>query len=230
MKQRNAKKKSAFYAMGQTLLRWIFTPIFRMKVIGKENVPKEGALLLCSNHVSAMDPILLGIIQPRQVCYMSKAELFQNKFLGAVLRGLGAFPVERGTGGADALANAYRLLDENAVVGVFIEGTRSKTGELLRPKTGAALLRYRSGAPIVPVCITAEGGKPRPFHRTEIRFGKPIKPEIPDESSMQLRRASRAIMAEITEMREESRVSMNLPKPPEKPALAEKTEQKEDNA
>lgn len=218
------KKKSPLYAAGQVLLRMICKPLFRLNVIGKENIPADGAFLLCSNHVSAADPILLGIVQPRQMNYMAKAELFQNKLLGALLRGLGAFPVERGTGGADSLAHADKLLEEDAAVGVFIEGTRSKTGELLRPKTGAALLCYRSHAPVVPVCITAEGGKPKLFHRTEIRFGKPMTPDIPEQSSMHLRRASRDIMGEITALRAESVKSMGLALP------AAASEQKEDDA
>lgn len=216
MKKRAAKRKGAFYALGQFLLRLFYYPVYRLKVIGKENIPKEGPVLLCSNHIAMKDPVLLGVVQPRQVFYIAKEELFRNKFICAVLRGLGAFPVRRGSGGADALADAYQLLDQNAMVGVFIEGTRSKTGELLKPKTGAALLRYRTGAPVVPVCITAEGGGcSRPFRRTEIRFGKPISPEIPDDSSMQLRRASRAIMAEITALRAESARSMGFALPAE---------------
>lgn len=214
MEKRSAKRKGIFYAVGQFLLRLFYYPVYRLKVIGRENIPKSGPVLLCSNHIAMKDPVLLGIVQRRQVFYMAKEELFRNRFISAVLRGLGAFPVKRGTGGAGALADAYKLLDENAVVGVFIEGTRSKTGELLKPKTGAALLRYRTGAVVVPVCITAEGGKcSRPFHRTEIRFGKPISPEIPDDSSMQLRRASRAIMAEITALRAESARSLGFPLP-----------------
>lgn len=211
-----AKRRGVFYTIGQFLLRLLFYPVYRLRVIGREHLPADGAVLLCSNHIAAIDPILLGIVLKRQVFYMAKEELFRNKFVGMVLRGLGAFPVRRGSGGADALADAYKLLDQNAVVGVFIEGTRSKTGELLKPKTGAALLRYRTGAAVVPACITAEGGgRSRPFKRTEIRFGAPISPEIPDDSSMQLRRASRAIMAEITALRAESARSMGFALPAE---------------
>lgn len=214
-KVRKAKRKDWLYVIGQFLLRLFYYPVYRLHVIGRENLPKEGPALLCSNHVTATDPILLGVSQKRQVFYMAKEELFHNKFVGKILRLLGAFPVKRGTGGADALEDGLDLLKENAVVGVFIEGTRSKTGELLRPKTGAALLAYQSKAPVVPVCITgAEGGRPRPFKRTEIRFGRPIPAEtlsIPDDSSMQLRRASRTVMGEIAALREESLKAMGLP-------------------
>ena len=110
--------------------------VFRMKVEGAENVPKEGPVLLCSNHLAKRDPVLLGLSQKRQVFYMAKEELFQSKFLGRLFRMLGAFPVKRGTGGSDALEDAYALLKQNAVVGVFIEGHRSKDGLLRKPKTG----------------------------------------------------------------------------------------------
>lgn len=214
-KIRKAKRKDWLYVIGQFLLRLFYYPVYRLHIVGRENLPKEGPVLLCSNHVTAIDPILLGVSQRRQVYYMAKEELFRNRFIGGVLRLLGAFPVKRGTGGTDALEDGYALLEKNAVVGVFIEGTRSKTGELLKPKTGAALLAYQTKAPVVPVCITgAEGGRPIPFKRTEIRFGAPISAEgmpIPDASSMQLRRASRTVMSEITALREESLKAMGLP-------------------
>ena len=135
-KERKAKRKTWLYLVGQIILWWYFHLVFRMKVVGAENVPQEGPVLLCSNHLAKRDPVLLGLCQKRQVFYMAKEELFRNKFLGGLFRMLGAFPVKRGTGGADALEDAYTLLEENGVVGVFIEGHRSKDGRLLKPKTG----------------------------------------------------------------------------------------------
>ena len=215
--EKKAKRKGGLYAFGCFLLKLFYWPVYRIRVEGRENIPAEGPVLLCSNHVAMKDPIMLGIVQKRQVFYMAKEELFHNGFIGGLLRRLGAFPVSRGTGGTDALQEAYDLLEENAVVGVFIEGHRSKTGELQKPKTGAALLCYRTQAPVVPVCITAEDGKlPKPFHRTLIRIGKPISPEkleLPDDSSMQLRRASRAIMGEIAVLREESLKELGVAPP-----------------
>lgn len=221
-KNSKVKKNSGFYSVATRLLRLFFFPVYRIKVEGSENMPKEGPVLLCSNHVAMKDPVMLGLCQRRQIYYMAKAELFENKLVGGLLRSLGAFPVKRGTGGADALEDGYHLLNDNGVVGVFIEGHRSKTGELQKPKTGAALLAYRTKAAVVPVCITAEDGKrPRPFHRTLIQFGKPLTAEqlnIPDESSMQLRRASRTIMAEITAMRADALKGFGVALPaPEEP-------------
>ena len=214
-KERKAKRKTWLYLVGQIILWWYFHLVFRMKVVGAENVPQEGPVLLCSNHLAKRDPVLLGLCQKRQVFYMAKEELFRNKFLGGLFRMLGAFPVKRGTGGADALEDAYTLLEENGVVGVFIEGHRSKDGRLLKPKTGAALLAYKTKAPVVPVCITAgDGLQPGMFKRTLIRFGKPISAQelhIQDDSSMQLRRASRTIMGRIAQLREESCKELGLP-------------------
>ena len=216
------KRKTWLYLVGQIILWWYFHLVFRMKVIGAENVPKEGPVLLCSNHLAKRDPVLLGLSQRRQVFYMAKEELFQNRFLGGLFRMLGAFPVKRGSGGSDALEDAYALLAQNGVVGVFIEGHRSRDGKLLKPKTGAALLAYETKAPVVPVCITAwDGRQPGMFKRTMIRFGKPLSPQeldIKDSSSMQLRRASRTIMGRIAQLREEACKELGLPSqlvPPE---------------
>ena len=203
------KRKTWLYLVGQIILWWYFHLVFRMKVIGAENVPKEGPVLLCSNHLAKRDPVLLGLSQRRQVFYMAKEELFQNKFLGGMFRMLGAFPVKRGSGGSDALEDAYALLAQNGVVGVFIEGHRSRDGKLLKPKTGAALLAYETKAPVVPVCITAgDGRQPGMFKRTMIRFG------------MQLRRASRTIMGRIAQLREESCQALGLPSQLEPPKEA----------
>lgn len=221
--KRAAKRKTWLYVIGQFLLTLFYYPVFRIRVKGRENIPQTGPVLLCSNHMAKRDPVMLGVAQRRQVFYMAKEELFQNWFIGGILRKLGAFPVARGSGGADALQNAYRLLDENAMVGVFIEGHRSKDGLLQKPKTGAALLAYRTKAPVVPVCITTgDGGLPKMFKRHIISIGKPIpaqKLNIPDDSSMQLRRASRVIMGAITELREETLKELGLPS-----QLPEKTE------
>ncbi len=206
-KKRDSKRKMWLYAVGQFLLTLFYYPVFRMRVRGRENIPRGGPVLLCCNHAAKRDPVMLGVSVTRQVFYMAKEELFQGRFLGGLLRRLGAFPVLRGSGGADAL--------QEAVGGVFIEGTRSKTGKLGRPKTGAALLAWRTKAPVVPVCITSEDGRPpRMFKRTVVEFGRPIPFEelgMPDDSSMQLRKASRKIMAQIAALRARALEDFGLP-------------------
>lgn len=221
-KIKSRKPNNWLYSFACFLLRLFFFPVYRMEVRGRENIPPEGPIILCSNHVSVKDPIFLGVSQKRQVFYMAKEELFKNPIAGTVLKWLGAFPVNRGSGGAEALSTGEKLLRENAQVGIFIEGTRSKTGALGRPKTGAAYLAYKTGAPILPACVVGQSGKlPLRFQKTIITFGKPISKEelgIPDETSLSLRRASRKIMASIAELHREARVSLGLPQEVEESA------------
>ena len=93
-KERKAKRKTWLYLVGQIILWWYFHLVFRMKVVGAENVPQEGPVLLCSNHLAKRDPVLLGLCQKRQVFYMAKEELFRylmgewSRQLTALLEGL----------------------------------------------------------------------------------------------------------------------------------------------
>lgn len=192
---------------------WIFAGLFfRCEFRGTENLPaREQKVLVCSNHISALDPIFVAVACiRRQLFFMGKAELFRNPVLAYFFRKCGAFPVERGTGGADALAEARRLLDEEGrAVTIFIEGTRSKTGELLKPKMGTAVLANQTQAPILPVCITTKDClSPKLFGRVIVTFGELIQPEefgIETGSGVEMRRLSRMIMERIAAMREEDK-------------------------
>lgn len=198
------------YRMARYVLPLYYRWVYKLKIVGCENIPQNGPVILASSHVNARDPLFLGLgCKPRQVHYMAKASLFKNKFVGFILRYAGAFPVERGTGGEDALQEAYDLLNENRVVGVFIEGTRSKDGQLLKPKTGVSLLAYKTHATVVPVSIIGKGGTcPERFkNKMMVNIGKPIDFEelnIPEESSMHFRRAAKLIMGKISELRDEA--------------------------
>ena len=97
--------------------------LFGMRVRGREEIPEQGRVILCSNHRSLADPILLGMsIKKRQVRYMAKAELFQKKAAGRFLRALGAFPVRRGTGDQQAMAYAQEILQQEGMLGIFPQG------------------------------------------------------------------------------------------------------------
>ena len=91
-------KKSRLYAFLVKIVRPIVRILYRVKVFGLENVPKTGGYIICPNHTSNMDPVLLAITFERQIYFMAKAELFRNSVLRKILKVLGAFPVERGKG------------------------------------------------------------------------------------------------------------------------------------
>lgn len=193
------------YAIGRAILIPLMKLLFFYKVNGKNNIPKKGGYIVCSNHLSNFDPVFLGITQRRQIFYMAKVELFKNKLLGWLFRGLGAFPVERGKGDGKAINNAEALIRDGKVLGIFIEGTRSKTGEFLRPKAGAAVIAEQVRVPVIPVCITPKNKKLRIFQKVTISWGEPIPFEslgLGGSSSAAYRDATKKIMGEIAALRE----------------------------
>lgn len=159
---------------------WLFEHLaFRVKIEGKEFVPKPGArgYIVVANHRTNMDPLFLAADLPMQVRYMAKSELFEkNFFMNWLLLHLGAFPVERGKGDTSAIDLAEKIIREGGVLGMFPEGTRSPDGTLLRPKSGAAMIAMQTGADVLPCGIYFEG-KLRFRSRVTVRFA----PVIPFE-------------------------------------------------
>lgn len=200
-------KKTGLYHFAQVVAPLFFKLFYRYKVIGAENIPKDGSVVICSNHTAYKDPVFMALIQKRQVWFMAKKELYKNKFMSFLITKLGAFPVER-SGGISAIRRGIDILKRGGIVGIFIEGTRSKTGELLRPKPGAMLLAYETDATVVPACIIGTDGKPpKIFRRTVIRIGKPVSVKelgMEDASGTAMRKASRVVMEQISELKDET--------------------------
>lgn len=168
------------YVIGRGLFRALFRVVFRYKVEGAERIPKDGGVLLVANHANVLDPPLLGSAATRPVHFMAKAELFKIPFLSWALPRVRAFPVRRGAADRNAIRMSIEYLRQGEVVGIFPEGTRTLTGELLPPQRGAALIALRAGVPVVPVAligtfqpVKVKWGIPR-FNRFVVRFGEPI--------------------------------------------------------
>lgn len=176
------------YQLGRALCSGLFYPTFRVKVYGRENIPKDGGVLLCANHISNFDPVILGITAPRPIHYMAKEELFSVPVLKSLLKHLYAFPVKRGMSDRGALRKGLEILKEGHVLGLFPEGTRSKTGEVGKGLAGAGFFALRSDVPVVPCAII---GSYRPFQTIKVVYGKPI-----DFSEM---RNNKASAAEVTD-------------------------------
>ncbi|MCI8553803.1 MAG: 1-acyl-sn-glycerol-3-phosphate acyltransferase [Clostridiales bacterium] len=186
------------------LLRPLFWLLFPYRVTGRENIPPESSgipTVLCSNHISDIDPPFLLICQKRHVHYMAKAELFRSRIANWFFhKQFGAFPVHRGTGDTSAIDTAVQLVKEGKMLGIFPEGTRSRDGRLGRARSGAALIVSRTGAQVLPVGIHCRGQKVRLFHMTTISFGEPIpfsELHLDDPKRPDLRYASRLIMSRI---------------------------------
>lgn len=199
---------SPFYHCLRCIVVPIFRVIFPCKFLHKEKLPGSGRLILCSNHISALDPVYLGVALPRQLYFIAKAELFRNRFVSWLLRKLGAFPVVRGTGDGEAKNTALEILEAEKVLGIFPEGTRSRDGNLLRPKSGMMIFANKTQSPIFPAAVVAKNGKVRPFRKTVVCFGDPVTPEelglTGADSPAELRNASRKVMDIIATLREEA--------------------------
>lgn len=160
-----------FYRLARLICRIILVLLRRWEVRGAENLPASGGLVLVANHLSYWDPVVVGCVFNRPVHFMAKWELFKIPLLGSAIRILGAFPVRRDKSDRNAIRTAIRLLQEGRVVGVFPEGTRSHTGDLLKPHLGAAMLASRAGVPILPVAVSGTRGV---FGKVRVYVGQPI--------------------------------------------------------
>ncbi|MEN3190687.1 MAG: lysophospholipid acyltransferase family protein [Atribacterota bacterium] len=142
-----------FYYIARAIC-WLLLKIFwRMEVKGIDNIPEKGGLILASNHVSYLDPVVLGISVKRKVYFIAKKEVFNNIFSSFILRNLNAFPVNRENIDIIAFKKAISILKEGGVLGIFPEGTRSSNGKLQELKSGVLKIAKKVGVPILPVGI-----------------------------------------------------------------------------
>lgn len=164
--------------------------IWGRRVHDIEHVPLEGGVVLAANHTSTFDPPTIGSVLPRSVSFMAKKELFRNGFLNLVFRGVRAFPVDRKRSDVTAIKEALRRLEADDMVGVFIEGTRTRGA--VEALDGAAFLAQRANVPILPAAIWREG---RRFH---IRFGEPFM--VPGRDRAAMYEATAMTVRRINEM------------------------------
>ncbi len=166
----------SFYEFARVVCTAFIRVGFHFRVEGLENLPRSGGFILCSNHRSYLDPIFLGLKVPRSLSFMAKEELFKVKVLGPIIRKLGAFPIARGKGDTGAVEFAINTVKEGKALTLFPEGTRSKTGELLKLKSGVVVIAAQSQGIIVPSAIVFKG-KLRFRRKVTVRYGKPVSCE-----------------------------------------------------
>jgi len=144
----------------------------RTKVEGQENIPKSGGAILASNHNPGFDFVLMGYGCPRQVYFMAKKEVFEiSPLLNKLLFTIGTFPIHRGKRDQQALDAAVEIVKSGKVLGMFPEGTRSRTGKLQRAHSGAARIAIKANAPVVPTVIM---GSEKIVERTWLPWGRPL--------------------------------------------------------
>ncbi len=164
-----------FYSYALRIVNVAFRLVYPMKIIGRENIP-ERAALVCANHSSYADPVMLAIAftAKHQLHFMAKADLFEKPFLGSIMRWAEAFGVHRGTADASAIKQAMKYLKNGEKVMMFPEGRRVRGDDAAAAKSGAAMLAIRTGAPLVPVHLPA---KRRLFRPNIVVIGAAYHPQ-----------------------------------------------------
>lgn len=179
-----------FYEFVRLIFNFVYKNFFRLRVIGLENVPDKGAVIIASNHVSNLDPPTLGTaLRHRQMGFMAKAELFKNPVFSFIIRKLGAFPVKRGASDRNAIKTTFEKLKSGYVLTIFPEGTRSKDGELGKGGSGVVSIAAKTGAIVIPTAIigTEKFGSKKLFPQITVVFGKPfhVTGDVSDKKVLQ---------------------------------------------
>ena len=203
--------------MAYWALKIVLTPVlrlvYRVRVDGRDHVPRSGPVILASNHRSFIDSIFLPLCVRRRVTFVAKAEYFEDRKTAWFFRAVGQIPIKRTGGSASegALAAASEVLQRGGVFGIYPEGTRSPDGRLYKGHTGVARLALQSGAPVI--CAAMIGTRevqaigqtvPRVFMPVGIRFSPPLcfgqSQETGRDEPMALRPITDEIMFRLREL------------------------------
>jgi 1-acyl-sn-glycerol-3-phosphate acyltransferase len=200
-------KKPPLYRLSDFIrLRLILRGLYRMQVLGAERVPRSGGVILVANHESMIDPWLLGVVTPRPIRYMAKAELWRLPVVRWIMDAYGTFPVDRGSGDRGAVGRGAELLTEGEVLGLFPQGTCLPFRR--RPwMRGAARLALTTGAPIVPIAIVGSERALRPgrfkigLPRIRVLVGEPIEVKPAKPSIAAAREVTALVEQRVEELR-----------------------------
>lgn len=187
----------SFYHFAKNLVWYLLKPLYRMEVIGSEHIPKEGPVIICSNHISNIDPPVVGGSATRVVHFLAKEELFEKKWLGFILKKVHAFPIKRGMKDRQALRHGLSLLKEGKTLGLFPEGTRSKTGTLGEGLSGIGFFALRSDAIVVPCVII---GPYKIGRKLKIVYGEQMDMTPLREQKASAKEATQKIMDELNRL------------------------------
>lgn len=190
----------------RVIIKFIFKLIaiilYRPKIVGKENLPKDTGALLCPNHVHNLDSAVIVAMFKRKVNVLAKEELFKNGFICWLADLFGIYPVKRGRADLQAIKISLKLLKNDELLLMFPEGTRHGLDKGKKPKNGAVLIAATAGKPIIPIGIQ---GSFKPFRKVIVNIGKPIDYSKYSEEVKEKEQASKLtqeLMQEIVNLRD----------------------------
>ncbi len=189
-----------FYQIAKFAVYFYLKILYDVEIVGAENIPSKGGVLICSNHGSNLDSVVVATHIKRTVNYLGKKELFKNKFTSYWLKKMRVFPVSRDTVDMNAFRFAVDLLKSGEAVGIFAQGTRVKEGEEGKAKGGVALFAVKADVPIVPVCIVSDY---RLFKKIKMVVGAPISFSAYKDQKIRtekLNELSESVMNEVSKL------------------------------
>ena len=179
MKKNKTEKKNKKLKL-YSFLRFVGSPfirlLFRVKVYGKERFPDDGAVLICANHLSIVDVMIMFCIMPRQIRFMAKAELFSVPLIGFVIKKLGAFPIDRAGKDVASVKKSLSILSDGEVISVYPQGKRIRGvhPRATSTRSGPGMMVCRTKCTVLPVLFETKKWRIKLFRRVHVRIGEPI--------------------------------------------------------
>jgi 1-acyl-sn-glycerol-3-phosphate acyltransferase len=194
----SAYNSLVYWTVGKGLFATFTRSVMRLKAYGRERVPREGGAVLAMNHFSYADPPAFGTVCPRRIVFVAKVELHGVSGFGSLMRAHGALAVRRGESDREALRRMRETVRNNELLGLFVEGTRQKSGVPGEAKPGAAMVAIQEGVPVIPAAIHGsqhwEWGTWPPV---SVAFGEPMRFDEHPRNSRGYREATEEIQSEI---------------------------------
>jgi 1-acyl-sn-glycerol-3-phosphate acyltransferase len=188
----------ALWAVGRVTLGALVRFLAPLRVYGSERVPRDGGVVLALNHFHWLDPPAFGAASPRTVYFMAKVEAHRIAGLGQLIRAFGAFSVRRGESDRDAVRMMRSIVRDGHALGLFVEGTRQRSGTPGEVKPGAAMVALQEQVPVVPAAIHGtQDWRLGSFRPVSVAWGEPLRFDELPRNAKGYREASAVIQAEV---------------------------------
>jgi len=205
-------RTDAVWAVGRLTIGSAVKIVAPLRVYGAERMPRAGGLVVAANHFSWIDPPALGAASPRTLYMMAKVEAHRVPGLGELMRSFGAFPVRRGQSDREAVRTMRRIVRDGNALGMFVEGTRQRTGVPGPVQPGAAMVALNEDVPLIPVAIGSQRWRLGNFAPVSVAWGEPMTfAGLPRggkgyrEASVEVERAIRRLWDWLVELHEHGR-------------------------
>lgn len=188
-------RKKVIRKITKGFLAGIYHIVYRVKIVGLENLPKNGGYIICGNHINTLDAAAIVLLSKNKIRFIGKHDLFRFGILRWLAHLFDIIPIKRNSQDMEAMKRCLKALKNNEILGIFPEGTRKGLDKHVKLKSGATFMAMRAGVPIVPVGIQ---GTFKPFTKVVLNYGKPMTFENYNiQNKEDLENATKAVMDNI---------------------------------